>query len=59
MSNFDKLIKLISLDFADYPELDLRNQEIVRAQIENVRKFKIIRNRLYLAFVFFFALLSF
>jgi hypothetical protein len=47
----DKLVKLITLDYATYPTIDLSDSAVVQSQFENVAKFKPKRNALYLSMI--------
>lgn len=44
---FDKLVKFLTLDYSIYPEINLVDSDMVKSQFENVKKFKLVRNRLY------------
>nr|WP_315486750.1 hypothetical protein [uncultured Undibacterium sp.] len=46
MSILENLIKLITLDYSNYPNINLKNKNVVKSQFENIRKFAPRRNAL-------------
>lgn len=53
MAFYDNLVKFTILDYSIYPEINLIDSDSIKLQTENIRKFKSLKNKLYLAIILF------